>query len=1213
MNPLYKLISRKLLVTVMTILSIFQLSAQGTFMEEGLSIRNGQQDHYYKMVTWEDSAYQELAYWKESEFGTVMEFMNWRAIFPQGYDSTGTTDYPMIVMLHGAGESGRKWTGHYTYETTDPEYDNNGHNLKWGGIEHRNAINNGKFPGIVIFPQSSYNAAWDTDDLRMVTLIIEHMIEAYHASPYRISVHGLSNGAVGSWNYANYRPDLVASILPMSGIGSDKEPTTDKLVTTPVWLFQGGQDSNPSPGAAENWKETLEGKGGKPRYTFYPDNDHNTWLDAYREPDFFSWMLARDKRNIYVFGDTTGLNIAPNETVDLGFSAGYAAYQWTLDSVAISGATSRYYTAEEPGTYRVQFKRYDSTAWVESFPLELEPYTGPPIVYIPDSNFKNNLLQDTTINTNQDGQIQVTEAEAYAGQLKLNSENISDLTGIEAFINITDLRVHYNNLSELDLSANTKIKELHCQSNQLESLDLSQNTALKKLRCFDNQLTTLNVQNGNNHNFGLFQAENNNLGCIQVDDVTYAMNNWTDDVDSTAEFSLECGDQIVEIPDSNFKNALLANSNININSDDEIQLSEAESVTDTINIAGMGIDSLNGIEAFINLKYLVISNNNIGALDLSGNDSLKSLQASSNQLSMIAFSNDSKLQTLNLDSNSLSTIDVSGLLSLKELSIQNNQLDSLNLSANTALEMINCSSNNLEYFSLKNGQNDQITAFNALNNQLTCIEVSDVTYANSNWSEEVDSGVGFAVSCYEEVVDIPDSTFKNALLADTSININSDGEIQLSEAESVTDTINVAGMGIDSLNGIEAFINLKYLVISNNNIGALDLSGNDSLKSLQASSNQLSMITFSNDSKLQTLNLDSNSLSTIDVSGLLSLKEFSLQSNQLDSLNLSANTALEMINCSSNNLEYFNLKNGQNDQITAFNALNNQLSCIEVSDVTFANSNWSEEVDSGVSFSESCSTTAVYFPDQNFKDELLAIAGLNTNSDGEIQFTEAESYTGAINVNSSNITDITGIEAFTALKNLRVHNNSITSIDVSANTELVELHCQKNNLTSLDISANTKIKKLRCFDNDLTSLNVQNGNNDNFDFIHAYDNNLTCIQVDDVSYAENNWSDDVDSGVSFSTDCSGGSSSSMASSVTAFLENSSPVYPNPFRNEFRLKQEKEVSIDDFKVLDFRSGQVVKPHAISQFNDEIIVDLSNMNAGVYLIKYGDSTYRILKNE
>ena len=106
------------------------------------------------------------------------------------------------------------------------------------------------------------------------------------------------------------------------------------------------------------------------------------------------------------------------------------------------------------------------------------------IVNIPDANFKNALLNhDPVIDTNNDGEISVAEAQGFTGEMEVDNKNISDLTGIEAFVN------------------------------------------LKDLNCFDNQLTSLDISNGNNFNLIYFNTVNNpDLSCVTVDNQTESRN-----------------------------------------------------------------------------------------------------------------------------------------------------------------------------------------------------------------------------------------------------------------------------------------------------------------------------------------------------------------------------------------------------------------------------------------------------------------------------------------------------------------------------------------------------------------------------------------------------------------------------------------------------------------------------------------------------------------
>jgi hypothetical protein len=162
-------------------------------------------------------------------------------------------------------------------------------------------------------------------------------------------------------------------------------------------------------------------------------------------------------------------------------------------------------------------------------------------------------------------------------------------------------------------------------------------------------------------------------------------------------------------------------------------------------------------------------------------------------------------------------------------------------------------------------------------------------------------------------------------------------------------------------------------------------------------------------------------------------------------------------------------------------------SCIAVvngcMDPTATNYNAAANTNNGT-----CTYTLCHIPDSNFRAAL--VAGTNqgvplgiTNSDwvdslgtpnvnGEyINIILVNTITN-LYVDNQNIADLTGIECFTALTELRCDDNQLTSLDVSQNTALTNLFCQKNQLTSLDVSANIALIRLLCGENQLTGLNV---------------------------------------------------------------------------------------------------------------------------------------------
>jgi PKD repeat protein len=161
----------------------------------------------------------------------------------------------------------------------------------------------------------------------------------------------------------------------------------------------------------------------------------------------------------------------------------------------------------------------------------------------------------------------------------------------------------------------------------------------------------------------------------------------------------------------------------------------------------------------------------------------------------------------------------------------------------------------------------------------------------------------------------------------------------------------------------------------------------------------------------------------------------------------------------------------------------------------------------------------VNIPDANFKAALVANASINTNSDSEIQVSEASVYAGAITVGTMGITDLTGIEAFPAVTVLDVSQNALSSIDLSANFGLKNFYCSYNSITCLDLSNNINLLYLDCSSAGIQKLNVKNANNVNITYFNSTGNpGLTCIQVDNVAYSSTSWPNH-DGSSSFSTDC----------------------------------------------------------------------------------------------
>ena len=194
-----------------------------------------------------------------------------------------------------------------------------------------------------------------------------------------------------------------------------------------------------------------------------------------------------------------------------------------------------------------------------------------------------------------------------------------------------------------------------------------------------------------------------------------------------------CNAQIVNIPDANFKNALvnsncvdtngdgIGDSDADLNNDGEIQVSEAEAVLN-LHVDFQNINSLEGIQSFTNLELLDCKFNQLTSLDVSQNTNLELLFCYSNQLTSIDVSQNPNLELLFCYHNQLTSIDVSQNPNLKWLYCYNNMLTSLDVTQNPNLLDLYCERNLLT--SLDVTQNTILLELYCRDNILTSLDVT---------------------------------------------------------------------------------------------------------------------------------------------------------------------------------------------------------------------------------------------------------------------------------------------------------------------------------------------------------------------------------------------------------------------------------------------------------------------------------------------------------
>jgi predicted peptidase len=224
------------------------------------------------------------------------ESILYRILFPKGYDKT--KKYPLLLFLHGAGERGN----------------DNEKQLIHGSRLFLTEKNREKFPAIIIFPQCPENAWWASltrgpensklfsfeykkaipQPLRLAVELTQHVIKQEGVDKKQVYISGLSMGGMGSFEAVYRFPKMFAAAVVICGAG-DPNAYSKKQAKTSFWIFHGDKDPAVNVENSRVMYERLKNLKADVIYTEYPNVGHDSWTNAFAEPDFLKWMFSKRK------------------------------------------------------------------------------------------------------------------------------------------------------------------------------------------------------------------------------------------------------------------------------------------------------------------------------------------------------------------------------------------------------------------------------------------------------------------------------------------------------------------------------------------------------------------------------------------------------------------------------------------------------------------------------------------------------------------------------------------------------------------------------------------------------------------------------------------------------------------------------------------------------------------------------------------------------
>lgn len=231
----------------------------------------------------------------QEHFISGNDTLKYRVMMPKNLESPHR--YPVVLFLHGAGERGHdnvKQLAHGSelfYKMRD------------------------SFPAIVIFPQCPENEYWanveverntnplkltfpenrpPTKALTLVMQLVEELLSKPFVDKNQIYVGGLSMGGIGTFEILYRKPNLFAAAFAICGAGNPK--TTEAYAkTVPMWIFHGAKDNVVDPQLSVAMVSGILKYGGKPSFSLFATDNHNSWDSAFAEPNLMPWLFSNSK------------------------------------------------------------------------------------------------------------------------------------------------------------------------------------------------------------------------------------------------------------------------------------------------------------------------------------------------------------------------------------------------------------------------------------------------------------------------------------------------------------------------------------------------------------------------------------------------------------------------------------------------------------------------------------------------------------------------------------------------------------------------------------------------------------------------------------------------------------------------------------------------------------------------------------------------------
>jgi len=185
--------------------------------------------------------------------------------------SSKSTKLPLVVFLHGSGESGGDLNR--LNKSSFPKYISQGKDYNF----------------MMIAPQmTTYERESNGWEPARVMKIINDVINQYPIDTNRIIVTGFSLGGIGTYRMIKSYPGFFAGAIPVAGTNSYK----DSLLKTKIWAFHGSLDASVKYADAKATMDMVIAKNPDSKFTTFEGYGHNVTELVYTDPKVINWIMS---------------------------------------------------------------------------------------------------------------------------------------------------------------------------------------------------------------------------------------------------------------------------------------------------------------------------------------------------------------------------------------------------------------------------------------------------------------------------------------------------------------------------------------------------------------------------------------------------------------------------------------------------------------------------------------------------------------------------------------------------------------------------------------------------------------------------------------------------------------------------------------------------------------------------------------------------------